>query len=225
MMDSWQAYLTDIGISPLTLALDESAPSPASPPVAATASTADALAQLRREIGDCTRCKLAGGRTQLVFGTGNPQARLMFIGEAPGYDEDIQGLPFVGKAGQLLTRMIEAMRYRRDDVYIANILKCRPPNNRNPEPDEIATCKPFLKRQIEIVAPHVIVCLGSFAAQSLLNTEEKISRLRGTFRDYCGTPVMATYHPAFLLRNPEMKKVVWGDLQTVMGRLSKSTLA
>lgn len=179
------------------------------------------LQNLRAEIGDCIRCKLCEGRTKLVFGDGNPEARLMFIGEAPGFDEDQQGVPFVGKAGQLLTKMIGAMGFKREDVYIANIIKCRPPGNRNPEPDEIASCKPFLKRQVEIIAPQVIVCLGTFAAQSLLGTDEKISRLRGNFRTYHDIPVMATYHPAFLLRNPEMKKSVWEDLQKVMQKLAQ----
>lgn len=177
---------------------------------------AQALADLRAEIGDCTHCALAKGRTTIVFGDGNPDAEIMFIGEAPGQDEDLQGLPFVGKAGQLLTKMIVAMGYTRADVYIANVNKCRPPNNRTPEPEEIAACKPFLKRQIEIIQPKVIVCLGGVAAQGLLNTDEKISRLRGAFRRYDGIPVMATYHPAYLLRSPEMKKPVWEDLKQVM---------
>lgn len=168
------------------------------------------------EIGDCTRCQLHKGRIHLVFGVGNPEARLMFVGEGPGADEDAQGEPFVGRAGQLLTKMIEAMGLKRSDVYICNIIKCRPPGNRNPEPVEIATCIPFLKKQIDIVKPAVIVCLGKIAAQSLLQTEIPITKLRGQFQDYGDIRVMPTYHPAFLLRNPPMKKFVWEDLKKVM---------
>jgi DNA polymerase len=177
---------------------------------------ARALAKLSEEIGDCTRCKLCKGRQNIVFGVGNPNAKIMFIGEGPGRDEDIQGEPFVGRAGQLLTKIIEAMGHKRSDVYIANIVKCRPPNNRNPEPDEVATCKPFLIRQVETIRPRVIVCLGSVATQNLLETDSKITRMRGKFTEWQGTPVMPTYHPAFLLRNPNMKKPVWEDMQQVM---------
>lgn len=177
---------------------------------------AQALQALRDEMGDCKRCKLHKGRTNLVFGVGNPDADLMFVGEGPGRDEDMQGEPFVGRAGQLLTKIIEAMGLGREDVYIANIVKSRPPNNRNPEPDEVAACKPFLVRQADIIKPKVIVCLGSVAAQTLLDTEEKITRLRGRFTEWQGMPVMPTYHPAFLLRNPNMKKPVWEDMQQVM---------
>jgi DNA polymerase len=184
---------------------------------------AAALEALRREIGDCTRCKLCKGRTKLVFGVGNPNADLMFVGEGPGRDEDLQGIPFVGRAGQLLTKIIEAMGLKRDDVYIANVVKCRPPNNRNPEPDEVAMCKPFLVRQVEIIKPRVIVCLGSVATQNLLATEEKITRMRGRFTEWQGIPVMPTYHPAFLLRNPDMKKPVWEDMQKVMKQLSEGS--
>lgn len=218
MESAVEQYLSDIGIQYVPVRDSVGAQH------AAPVSNAVALAALRNEIGDCTRCKLAGGRTKLVYGTGSPTAELMFIGEAPGYDEDRQGEPFVGKAGQLLTRMIEAMGYKRGDVYIANVLKCRPPQNRNPEPDEIATCKPFLKRQIEIIAPRAIVCLGNFAAQTLLNTERKISTLRGQFRDYEGIPLMATYHPAFLLRSPDMKKPVWEDLKKVINLLKNNSI-
>ncbi len=174
------------------------------------------LDHLRTEIGDCTRCKLCKGRTNLVFGVGNPDARLMFIGEGPGRDEDLQGIPFVGLAGQLLTKIIEAMGFKREEVYITNIVKCRPPNNRNPEPDEVATCMPFLIKQVEIVKPTVIVCLGSVAAQNLLGTTMNISRMRGKFTEWHGIPVMPTYHPAFLLRNVNMKKPVWEDMKKVM---------
>ncbi len=183
------------------------------------ADKAKAMAALREEMGDCRRCKLYKGRTHLVFGEGNPDARLMFVGEGPGQDEDLQGRPFVGAAGQLLTKIIEAMGLKREDVYIANIVKSRPPNNRNPEPDEVAACIPFLHRQIEIVAPDVIVCLGSVAMQNLLGTEEKITRMRGHFKDWRGIPVMPTYHPAFLLRNAAMKKPVWEDMKKVMEKL------
>jgi len=182
---------------------------------------AKALDELRAEIGDCTRCRLCKGRQNIVFGVGNADADLMFIGEGPGRDEDIQGEPFVGRAGQLLTKIIEAMGLKRPDVYIANIVKCRPPNNRNPEPDEAATCKPFLIRQAEIIEPKVIVCLGSVAAQNLLATDAKITRLRGHFTQWQGIPVMPTYHPAFLLRNPNMKRPVWEDMQKVMEHLNK----
>lgn len=174
------------------------------------------LEELRAEIGDCTRCRLSKERTNLVFGVGNPNADLMFVGEGPGSEEDRQGIPFVGRAGQLLTKIIEAMGLKREDVYIANVVKCRPPNNRNPEPDEIKTCMPFLARQIEIIQPKVIVCLGTFAAQTLLATDEKISKLRGHFVEKDGVKILPTYHPAFLLRNPNMKKPVWEDMKKVM---------
>ncbi|WP_242355823.1 MULTISPECIES: uracil-DNA glycosylase [unclassified Anaeromyxobacter] len=182
-----------------------------------------ALLALRQDLGECTRCKLAGGRTHLVFGVGNPQAELMFVGEGPGADEDAQGEPFVGKAGQLLTRMIEAMGFRREDVYIANVVKCRPPGNRNPEPDEIAACEPFLRRQIDAISPKVIVALGKFAAQTLLRDPTPISRLRGRWSTYGGVKLMPTFHPAYLLRSPEEKKKAWEDLQLVMKELGRPT--
>ena len=186
------------------------------PPVRAAAD----LPQLRAAIGDCTRCKLAGGRTNLVFGVGNPAAELVFVGEAPGRDEDLRGEPFVGRAGQLLTEIItKGMKLRREDIYIANIIKCRPPQNRNPEPDEIAACEPFLVRQLALIRPKVIVALGTFAAQTLLKTRTPITRLRGTWTDYHGIPLMPTFHPAYLLRNPADKRVVWADIQQVMGAL------
>lgn len=174
------------------------------------------LTLLREDIGDCTRCKLHSSRTNLVFGEGNPQARLMFVGEAPGEEEDRLGRPFVGKAGQLLTKIIRAMGFERNEVYIANILKCRPPGNRNPEPDEIATCEPFLIKQAAIIHPMVICALGTFAAQTLLGTDRKISALRGRFHDYHGIKLMPTFHPAYLLRNPGEKRKVWEDMQLVM---------
>ena len=176
----------------------------------------EALALLQDKYKNCQDCQLAHGRTQVVFGMGNPQARLMFIGEAPGFDEDKQGLPFVGAAGQLLTKIIEAMKLKREEVYIANCLKCRPPNNRNPFPEEIASCQPILLKQIEIIQPQIICALGKFAAQTLLATEEPISRLRGRFHDFHGIKLMPTFHPAYLLRNPEDKKFVWQDMQQIM---------
>lgn len=183
---------------------------------------ATTLEELRAAIGDCTRCKLAGGRTNLVFGVGNPSARLMFVGEGPGRDEDLKGEPFVGRAGQLLTEIItKGMKLQREDVYIANVVKCRPPENRNPEPDEIAACQPFLERQIEIVAPKVLVALGKFAAQTLLATTTPISKLRGNWFEYHGVPLMPTLHPAYLLRNPADKRLVWEDIKQVITELEK----
>ncbi len=175
----------------------------------------ESLEQVRAGLGDCRRCKLASGRKNIVFGSGDPHAQLMFVGEAPGADEDDQGLPFVGRAGQLLTKIIEAIEMRREDVYICNILKCRPPGNRNPEPDEIAACEPFLFRQIAVVKPKVICALGTFGAQTLLGTKEPISRLRGRFLEYRGAKLMATFHPAYLLRNPNEKRKVWEDVQKI----------
>ncbi len=198
-----------------------SLPNPAVPPPAPAAGPIQTLDEVRTELGDCKRCKLCNGRTQIVFGTGNPKAELVFVGEGPGADEDAQGIPFVGKAGQLLTKMIEAMKFRRDDVYICNVVKCRPPNNRNPEPDEILACEPFLKAQLKAIGPKVIVCLGKFAAQTLLRESTPISRLRGQWRQYEGIPLMPTSHPAYLLRTPEDKKLAWADLQQVMKRFGK----
>ncbi len=181
------------------------------------------LDELRSVLGECDRCKLCSGRTNIVFGVGNPSARLMFVGEGPGQDEDAQGIPFVGRAGELLTDIIQkGMGLRRDEVYIANIVKCRPPNNRNPEPDEIVACEPFLARQVALVRPEVVVTLGKFASQALLRNPAPISRQRGEWQDYGGTPVMATFHPAYLLRNPSGKRIVWQDIQAVMARLGLS---
>ena len=180
----------------------------------------DTLLTIRGELGDCTRCKLSRGRTNLVFGVGNPDAALMFVGEGPGRDEDLQGEPFVGRAGQLLTEIItKGMKLRRQDVYIANVVKCRPPDNRNPEPDEIAACLPFLARQIDLVQPRVIVALGTFAAQTLLDVKTPITRMRGVWHDYRGVKVMPTFHPAYLLRNPGDKRLVWADIKIVMAEL------
>jgi len=175
-----------------------------------------ALAAVRADIGDCTRCKLHRGRTNLVFGVGNPNAELMFVGEGPGADEDAQGEPFVGRAGQLLNNMIVAMGLRREDVYIANVVKCRPPNNRTPERDECDTCSPFLMRQIEIIKPKVIVALGATAAKNLLALNESMANMRGRWYDFKGARLAVTYHPAFLLRDPRQKAEAWKDLQMVM---------
>jgi DNA polymerase len=179
------------------------------------------LKVVREDLGDCRRCGLHAGRRQIVFGVGNPDAHLVFVGEAPGADEDAQGEPFVGKAGQLLTKMIEAMGYRRDDVYICNVIKCRPPGNRNPEPDEVAACEPFLKKQLAALRPRLIVTLGKFAAQCLLRDDSPISRLRGNFRTYEGITLMPTFHPAYLLRDPSKKKEAWADLKAVNAALKR----
>ncbi|MGB2629611.1 MAG: uracil-DNA glycosylase [Candidatus Omnitrophota bacterium] len=174
---------------------------------------------LKKAVLECHRCPLAHTRTNVVFGEGNPRAKLMFIGEAPGGDEDKQGRPFVGRAGQLLTKIIESIGLKREDVYIANILKCRPPGNRNPLPSEIATCVTYLEKQIEFIKPGIICALGKFAAQTLLNTETPISRLRGKFHEYRGIKLMPTYHPAYLLRNPGGKREVWEDMKKVAKEL------
>ncbi|MSO49109.1 MAG: uracil-DNA glycosylase [Acidobacteria bacterium] len=187
----------------------------------ASVDAAGALAELRAHIGDCTRCKLHTlGRTQVVFGSGNPSADLMFVGEAPGADEDEQGVPFIGRAGQLLTKIIESIDLRREDVYIANVIKCRPPENRNPEPDEVATCEPFLSQQIAIVRPRVIVALGTFAAHLLLHTDVPISRIRGVVHEYQGASLIPTFHPAYLLRSPDRKRDVWDDMKKVRALLN-----
>jgi uracil-DNA glycosylase len=178
------------------------------------------LAAIREDIGECVRCKLCSlGRRQIVFGVGNPNADLMFVGEAPGRDEDIQGIPFVGRAGQKLTQIIEAIGLTRDDVYIANVIKCRPPENRNPEPDEVEQCEPFLFRQVDTIKPKVIVALGTFAAKSLLKSTDSISRLRGRVYDYRGAKLVPTFHPAFLLRNPSCRREVWEDMKKVRALL------
>ena len=193
-------------------------------PLTFSRNAAAALVAIRADIGDCTRCKLHTlGRTQVVFGVGNPEADLMFVGEAPGADEDEQGIPFIGRAGQLLTKIIEGIELTRDDVYIANIIKCRPPQNRNPEPDEVATCEPFLFQQIDVIKPKIIVALGKYAAQTLLRTETPISKLRGQLFDYRGAKLIPTFHPAYLLRNPSSKREVWEDMKLVK-RLLNSEL-
>jgi len=194
-------------------------------PAAGSARTDDpsaVLAAIRETIGDCRRCKLASGRKTIVFGQGNPKAELMFVGEAPGSEEDEQGLAFVGRAGQLLTDIIEkGMKMKRSEVWIGNVLKCRPPQNRNPEPDEILSCQPFLEAQIRAIRPRVLVGLGKFAAQWLLRTAEPISRIRGRLGERDGIPVMPTYHPAYLLRNAAGKKDVWEDMKAVLRLLGR----
>ena len=181
----------------------------------------DTLSAIRDDLGPCTRCKLSGlGRQQIVFGVGNPNADLMFVGEAPGADEDVKGEPFVGRAGQLLTKIIEAIELRREDVYIANVIKCRPPQNRNPEPDEVEQCEPFLFRQIDTIKPKVIVALGKFAAQCLLRTTEPIGAIRGREFRYRDAILMPTYHPAYLLRTPSAKREVWEDMKRVRAILT-----
>jgi len=179
----------------------------------------DTLPRIREDLGDCTRCKLHKGRNKIVFGDGNPKAKLMFVGEGPGADEDAQGIPFVGRAGKLLTQMIDAMGLQRKDVYICNVVKCRPPENRTPEPDEVQACSPYLLRQVDAINPKVIVCLGAVAAKTLLETTRGISQFRGEWLEWRGRKLIATYHPAYLLRNPNAKGEVWKDLQKVMVEL------
>jgi DNA polymerase len=244
-IEAWLRYFEDLGLGPFYLdratvelpAVSASSPVPASAdsasrrPAAAVVPTApslfdavprvegDTLKRVREDIGDCTRCNLCKGRTTIVFGDGSPRAELMFVGEGPGHDEDVQGLPFVGRAGKLLNQMIEAMGLERSQVYIGNVVKCRPPGNRTPEKEEIATCAPFLDRQIAVIRPKVIVCLGNVASQALLGTNKSISQFRGQWFDYRGSKLLATYHPAFLLRNPSAKADVWTDLKKVMVEL------
>ena len=190
------------------------------PALLESSDPASGLRLIREDIGDCTRCRLhKQGRKQIVFGVGNPRAELMFIGEAPGADEDEQGEPFVGRAGQLLNNMMKAMGLRREDIYIANIIKCRPPGNRTPERDECETCSPFLMRQIEVIGPKAIVALGAVAAKTLLAINAPMSELRGQWYDFRGTKLAVTYHPAYLLRDPRQKKEAWKDLQMVMKEL------
>ena len=198
------------------------APRAALPEGVESGSAAAKLHVLQHEtIGNCSRCKLHRGRNSIVFGVGNPEADLVFVGEGPGADEDRQGVPFVGRAGQLLSKMIEAMNLSRDDVYICNVVKCRPPNNRDPEPDEVEACEPFLKAQLETLSPRVIVGLGRYAVQTLLQTRRPISRLRGGWHQYEGVDFMPTFHPSYLLRSPEKKREAWADLQKVMARLDE----
>ncbi len=219
MDDLYRLYLKSIGIQYLPGYQTKQVPVPS----VDKAVPSETLEDLREFIGDCHRCQLGDARTTLVFGTGNPEADIVFVGEAPGRDEDIKGEPFVGRAGQLLTKIIVAMGLAREDVYICNVIKCRPPQNRNPLPVEVTTCKPFLLRQIEVISPRVICALGSFAAQTLLETDIRISRLRGHFHDLYGIPLMPTYHPSYLLRNPNRKADVWEDIQKIMKRLGPGT--
>jgi DNA polymerase len=188
----------------------------------ARTSTDDSLEKIREDMGDCQRCKLCSTRTHIVFGSGNPRARLVFVGEAPGADEDMQGLPFVGRAGQLLTKIIESINLKREDVYICNVIKCRPPNNRFPEKEEILTCSPFLLRQLEVIKPKIICCLGAAAAQTILKTKSSVGWIRGRFQDYRGANLIVTYHPAYLLRNPAAKKDVWEDMKKIKTLLESS---
>ena len=218
--------LREFGFTHLDVAPPPSA-DVAPPPSAAMAGegagpTQDSLlAELQAIVTACEKCRLAKTRTQVVYGVGSPNADLMFIGEAPGRDEDIQGEPFVGRAGQLLTDIIKAMKLTRDDVYIANVIKCRPPENRNPEQDELDMCRPYIRQQVEIIQPRVIVTLGRFALQSLTEKGFAISSVRGQWLDYNGVKVMPTYHPAYLLRNPAAKKEVWADMKKVMSELER----
>jgi uracil-DNA glycosylase len=223
------SYYRDLGVTELHLALSREArpdslsgrPAPASREAGnSPAAAALSLSSLAREVTSCERCALATSRTQTVFADGSGAARIMFVGEAPGADEDAQGVPFVGRAGQLLTKMIEnGMGLPRHEVYIANILKCRPPGNRNPEPEEIATCRGYLESQIDLVHPEVLVALGKFATQFLLGTDEGIMKIRGKWGEYRGIPVMPTFHPSFLLRQPDRKRDAWADLLAVLARL------
>ena len=189
------------------------------PPDAGRDTTRDTLGEIRSDLGECTRCKLHAGRTTVVFGVGNPDADLVFVGEAPGRDEDRQGEPFVGRAGQLLTKIIASIGLTREEVYIANVVKCRPPSNRNPEPDEVQTCEPFLFRQLDVLRPKVVVALGAFAIHTLLGTDRAISRLRGQVYEYRGAKLVPTFHPAFLLRSPDRKRDVWEDMKKVRALL------
>jgi uracil-DNA glycosylase family 4 len=206
-LKSYLEYLKGMGF--VSLPVSENIPEKA------TRSERLTLIDVRKELGDCKRCKLHRTRRTIVFGEGNEKATLMFIGEGPGYDEDVQGKPFVGRAGQLLTKIIESINLSREEVYIANIIKCRPPQNRNPEPDEIQSCNPFLTKQISAIQPKIICALGAFSTQTLLKTDAKITALRGKLYDLEGIKVIPTYHPAFLLRNPEKKREVWEDMKKI----------
>jgi len=214
----------DVAPTAATPSIPPASESESGEPVRLIRSASEVLESIRVDVGPaCTRCKLHTlGRTQVVFGVGNPEARLMFVGEAPGADEDEQGVPFVGRAGQLLTKIIEAIDLKREDVYIANVIKCRPPQNRNPEPDEVETCEPFLFQQIDAIKPRVIVALGKFGAQTLLRTQDPISRLRGRVFEYRGAKLIPTFHPAYLLRNPPAKREVWEDMKLVRQLLAEN---
>ncbi|MCK4508001.1 MAG: uracil-DNA glycosylase [Desulfuromonadales bacterium] len=210
-------YLSDLGIESQTAALPDANKDQQ---CTANAGLVESLDTIREELGDCQRCGLAASRAKLVYGVGNPNARLVLVGEAPGREEDLKGEPFIGEAGQLLDRILLAMGMQREEVYICNVLKCRPPNNRDPQPEEVATCEAFLIRQIAAIRPQVIIGLGRFAVHSLLKSRTPISRLRGEWQEYQGIPLMPTYHPAYLLRNPEGKRDVWEDMKEVLRLLS-----
>lgn len=215
------AYLKETGIAELPISLTSHSSRGERPFAPINEIRPKTLSDVRKFIGDCKRCRLHQKRKNIVFGSGNERAKLVFVGEAPGEDEDIEGMPFVGRAGQLLTKIIEAMGLKREDVYIANIIKCRPPNNRNPLEDEIRVCEPFLKEQLRIIKPSIICALGAFAAQTLLKTKNSISSLRGKFYLYEGIKVMPTFHPAYLLRNPADKKYTWDDVKKIMAEMKK----
>jgi DNA polymerase len=211
-------YLSDLGIeTQMTEFRDTSKNHPC---IGTDSALQETLDSIRTDLGDCQRWGLAASRMKLVFGVGNPNARLVLVGEAPGREEDLQGEPFVGEAGQLLNRILLAMGMQREEVYLCNVLKCRPPDNRDPNPEEVATCEPFLIRQLAAIRPQVIVGLGRFAVHSLLKTKTPISRLRGEWQRYQGIPLMPTYHPAYLLRNPEAKRDVWEDMKEVLRMLN-----
>lgn len=229
VLASLRSYLVDLKesgvdelpatVSPLVSAAEREMLLGPPPDLPADDDTVETLDAIRMDLGDCRRCQLANGRTNLVFGVGNPAARLVFVGEGPGRDEDLQGEPFVGEAGKLLTKIIEAMGFQRSDVYICNVVKCRPPQNRDPLPSEIEACSSFMLRQVKAIKPAVIVALGKFAAQTLLGSKTPISKLRGNFHDYHGIPLMPTFHPAALLRDPALKRDVWEDMKSVMRKL------
>ena len=213
-LKSYLEYLRELGVEGLPVSPETLSEKGLSNPPPAPLRT-KSLEEVRTELGECRRCKLHRTRRTIVFGEGDKKAKLMIIGEGPGYDEDVQGRPFVGKAGQLLTKILQSIRLNREEVYIANIIKCRPPQNRNPEPDEIRSCYPFLLAQISAIQPKIICALGTFAAQTLLKTERKITALRGKAYDQDGIQVIPTYHPAYLLRNPDKKRDVWEDMKRI----------
>lgn len=214
-------FFRDLGVREVDIdPLDLRPPALSSSSVTSTMTLED----VRRNLGDCQRCKLARTRSRIVFGSGNPAARLVFVGEAPGFEEDRQGLPFVGRAGQLLTKIIQSIGLKREDVYICNVLKCRPPNNRNPEPEEVETCSPFLREQLATIRPAIVCCLGTFAAQTVLGMRVPISKLRGQFHEIEGVRYIATFHPAYLLRNPEKKREVWEDMKRIRAELGDQTI-
>jgi len=222
-LKSYVEYLNGMGI--IGVPSSEGREREASPNSSSLLRKPPTLEEVRKQLGDCRRCKLHQTRRTLVFGEGNERAKLMIIGEGPGYDEDVQGRPFVGKAGQLLTKILQSIHLQREGVYITNIIKCRPPQNRNPEPDEIETCYPFLIQQIHAIQPQIICALGTFAAQTLLKTDSKITTLRGRFCEFAGIKVMPTYHPAYLLRNPDRKREVWEDMKQISKRLVEDAKA